>query len=201
MDWARRAGLVLVLALWLAHCGAKVADERRCSDLELSLVDLVLADPNLPPSYRAYMEAGGCHLLGGNFAAAAEAFEAALRQPLHEAPNYEAVIFLAKARCLAGETDTGLRLLLDFECMLDVELGVQPCFVATHDARLLRNPRLTAMCFNVMCSEMYLSYYANPTRETRERVSRFRDEVIKVRELCSRYASLTSDNGSVEFPR
>lgn len=195
------AVLAMVSLYSLAGCRYNVAAEPCCGHLGSSLVHLILDDPNLPSSYRRYVEAGHRHMLAGNWVAAAKAFEAALGEPLHEIPNYEVVVFLARAKCLAGDAATGLSLLLDFECMLDVELGVQHCFLPTHDAHLRPNPGLTPMCFNVMCSEIFLSYYANPTPETRERVSHFRNEAVKVRELCRRCAALPSGNAPVESPR
>lgn len=144
---------------------------------------LVAEDSYLPESYVYLVARGKQYLRDRQFRLAADAFEAALREELVEAPNYEMVVYLAEAKCLSGDRESGLRLLKDFDCMLKVEVGLRRCFLEEGE-NAIPNPELTRFCFERMCSEIYLPYYEKPTEQMRIQVSRMREEATRVRNAC-----------------
>lgn len=137
------------------------------------------------------MDAGRRKLEEGDVAGALVAFEAADEISLFEIPNYQATIWIAEALCRLGDTEGGVSVLADFECMLDANSGNLPCFVGreTRNAPGQPNSQLTPRCFRKMCGEIYLSYYSHPSEGTLAFVEEQRIRATDVREVCAGSAS------------
>lgn len=113
-------------------------------------------------------------------------FQVADQLEIFEVPNYQALPAIAELHCRLGETLRGRALVKDLECILDVDAGVTPCYLGgePHSPPGERNPTLTDECFNRMCSEIYLSYYDEPTPETLRRIDAARARLVEVARLC-----------------
>jgi tetratricopeptide (TPR) repeat protein len=118
----------------------------------------------------------------GRYSEALTKFEEADSLQPHEAPSYDALPYIAEMQCRLGEYDQGLQVLTDLFCALDIDRGKTPCFLDS--VSLGPNPALTEECFDRMCSELFLSYYENPTAEQLHHVDRVEGLAIQVRELC-----------------
>ena len=125
----------------------------------------------------------------GNLTKARQAFERALSQPIDEAPNYAAFVRLAEVECMAGNRETGLWLLAEFECMLQVDVGERRCSMRTDGQKIaLANPTLSPVCRELMCEELLLPYYENPSPQTLKRVEFLRSEMRRTSQVCRRNA-------------
>lgn len=129
----------------------------------------------------------------GEAALARREYEEALKHFLRadaiefpEIPNYEALPKIAEARCRQGDRATGRAILADLRCIVDVELGVAPCYVGpeTLGAPGHPNPELTPLCFMRMCGEIFLSYYDSPSEEQVTDVEALRLGLDRVEAIC-----------------
>jgi len=178
--------LLTAAALFLSCTSfeSRVSGAKRSERAQSWVERYVLADSDqVPDSYRYRVELAERQLAAGRYADAAEIFEVAMRERFVEAPNYEIAVRVAEAKCLSGHQGPGLRLLAEFDCMLDVELGRRKCFWYV-DGNERPDRGLSALCFERMCSELYLRNYEEPTDQTRARVSNLRREALRVRKIC-----------------
>lgn len=121
----------------------------------------------------------------GDYDSARTALIRAAREPLFEVPNYEPLVMLAEIDCLQGRTDSGLGLLAEVGCMLDVEIGEKQCFPDDPDDETGGiGPDVSYLCFVEMCAPIYLSYYESPSPETYDHVAAMRLELARVRRNC-----------------
>jgi hypothetical protein len=120
----------------------------------------------------------------GRYRDAVRDYEAALSIELFEVPNVALYGELGLARCFAGETERGLELLEDHQCMLAVSAEELPCYTEELPDPEHRNRELTERCFEAMCSEMYLSYYDNPSSETIAHIREEQQKLLRMRETC-----------------
>ena len=95
---------------------------------------------------------------------------------------------MATERQVRRETRTAglcvaLRLLSDYECFLDVQMGMRPCFVERNGERKI-NQDLPRGCAVWMCSEIYLPGYENPTPTTARLIEIMRRELATIRHFC-----------------
>ncbi len=147
-------------------------------------------DPTLEEFNRT-MALGETELSRGEYAKALEHFLAADAVDFSEVPDYRALPKIAEAKCRLGDS-AGRAILADMRCILDVEVGLTPCFVGeeTHWAIGHPNPELTPTCFQRMCGEIYLAYYDSPSEAVRARVKELRREVERVDVVCRSARSL-----------
>lgn len=138
------------------------------------------------PVYAEALARAKRSLAHGEYRAAADAFQAALATPCHEIPNYQLYGPLAEALCRAGQASSGNELLPDYECMLAVDVGERRCYASASEpsAPPVRASGLTDRCFNVMCGEMLIPYYEEPTAVLRARVSQLRAAMKQLALVC-----------------
>ena len=143
----------------------------------------------LPLAWRelnAHLESGAEHLRNGHAMAALEELVAADEMDLFEAPNYEALVGIAEAKCRLGAADAGLTDLAAFLCAVEVDAGKLPCYLNEDDPAgpLKGNPELNELCRERMCGEIYLPYYESKDAARAERLESLRARGAKVREIC-----------------
>jgi len=173
---------VLVLALLLALSASVGCFDGKATAEQSSPID----NPSLTERYVELVREGETNLAAGNLAAARSAFEGAAAEQLVEVPNYEVLVRIAEVRCREGNRKSGLSVLADFRCMLAVDAGRSPCFIEIEGEELGRpNPELSVECFERMCSEMYLSYYEDPTEARLKRIEELARDADRVEPLCS----------------
>ena len=149
-------------------------------------VPIPVSDLDGPPAYRALVEAGDAALEEGDHRTAEAKYRDALSVPIHEVPNYEVYLRLALVEQRRENWSSCNKILTDFECMLDVEIGRRPCFGEAAPGYLgARNPEVSEECAQRMCGEIYLSYYENPTDAVKERVESLRRQAQLVRNNCA----------------
>lgn len=131
-------------------------------------------------------ELGEAVLSQGEYEEALKHFLRADEMAFPELPNYVALPRVAEARCRLGDRATGQAILADLRCIIDVELGVAPCYVGpeTLGAPGHPNPKLTPLCFIRMCGEIFLSYYEFPSEEQVADVKALRLELDRLKEIC-----------------
>ena len=140
-------------------------------------------DQIVDADYDVYMKEGKTLLENHKYVEAKGKFNKALKVDLFESPNYEPILFLAKTLCLEGNKKVGRELLDEFECMLNVNSGSQICY--TEKIKYLNpNKELSALCFETMCSEIFLSYYENLPEKQLQRIYKLNQEELEVEKLC-----------------
>lgn len=137
--------------------------------------------------FQAHLAEGEDHLSFNRPAAALESFRKADSMDLAEVPNYEALVHIAKAECLAGATEAGLSTLADFRCAVAVDAGELSCYVGdeTLGAPGAVNPQLTEGCSGRMCGEVFLDYYDQSTPEKTRHLATLRTNALEVKEICA----------------
>lgn len=174
----------------MKHLGAVVASLL----LLIAFGSLCRAEgPSSPPDperqlWEREMELGESALAEGDYSEALSHFLTADAVELFEVPNYEALPRIAEVRCHLGDLATGQAIVADMRCILDVDLGILPCYVgeATQGAPGHPNPALTPVCFDRMCSEIFLGYYDSPSDLLRARIEKLRLELDRVDEICGK---------------
>jgi hypothetical protein len=143
-------------------------------------------NPSLTERYVELLREGEKHLAAGELAAARSAFEGAAAEQLVEVPNYEVLVRIAEVRCREGDRKSGLSVLADFRCMLEVDAGRSPCFIEVEGEEPGRpNPELSVECFERMCSELYLLYYEHLTQARLKRIDELMRDADRVKGMCS----------------
>lgn len=137
--------------------------------------------------WNSAVELGEGALARGEYSEALGHFLAADAMNFPESPNYEALPKIAEARCRLGDRATGQAIVADLRCILDVDSGVTPCYVGeeTRGAPGHPNPALTPLCFERMCSEIFLAYYESPSEAQMAKVEALRGELDRLGEICS----------------
>lgn len=142
-------------------------------------------DSTATERYAELLREGERSLAAGRLVEARTAFEGAAAELLIEVPNYEVLTRIAEVRCREGDWRSGLSLVADFRCMLEVDAGRRTCFIRVageEDGQ--PNPELPIECFERMCSEMYLSYYDHPTEARLKRIEALARDANRVEAIC-----------------
>lgn len=173
---------VLLLATLLSLPFSVRCYDGRATAEQSSPVD----NPSLTERYVELVREGEKNLAAGELAAARGAFEGAAAEQLVEVPNYEVLVRIAEVRCREGDRKSGLSVLADFRCMLEVDAGRSPCFIELEGEGPGRpNPELSVECFERMCSEIYLSYYEHPMQARLKRIEELTRDANRVERICS----------------
>jgi len=132
------------------------------------------------------VELGEAALKRGEYRKALGYFRDADAVDFPETPHYEVLPKIAEASCRLGDLATGQAIVADLRCILDVESGVTPCYVGeeTQGAPGHPNPRLTPVCFERMCGEIFLAYYESPSETVMAEVAVLRGEIDRLAQLC-----------------
>lgn len=138
-------------------------------------------------SWQRAMELGELAFARGDYSQALEKFLVADQVEFLDIPNYEALPRIADVSCRLGDYATGEAILVDLRCIVDVELGLAPCYVGEETHRGdpgHPNPELTPVCFERMCSEIFLAYYESPSDAQVAKISALRRELERVDAIC-----------------
>lgn len=133
------------------------------------------------------MELGEAALARGDYSEALTHFLAADAVEFVDTPNYEALPKIAEVRCRLGDHTTGQAIVADLRCILDVDLGLIPCYVGEETKEGdpgHPNPALTPVCFERMCSEIFLGYYDSPSETLRAKLEMLRIELDRLEGIC-----------------
>ncbi len=114
---------------------------------------------------------------------AQRSFKVASQFRLGSVPNYDPYLRIAEVKCAVGEKAAGIRLLMEYECALDVQVADKSCF-ETVGGQPRPNSNLSHGCVVWMCSEVFLSSYQNPPEAIQTHVANMRTEVSRVRTTC-----------------
>jgi hypothetical protein len=142
------------------------------------------ADPAAKEIAR-HVRKGDRALRAGDLDAALAEFSAADAVEIFEAPNYQVLPRIAEVYCRKGEKSRAGELLTSVLCMASIDEGKLPCFVAAAGSPPdSRNPAVTELCFERMCSEAYLGYYEKPTELQISQAEAIKALAIKIEAKC-----------------
>ena len=142
------------------------------------------ADPALREITR-HVRQGDRALRAGKLDAALAEFTAADSVEVFEAPNYRALPKIAEVYCRRSEKARAAELLRSVLCMASIDEGKVPCFdVSAGAAPDTRNPAVSELCFERMCSEAYLGYYEKPTERQLAQAAAIKLLAMKVEAEC-----------------
>lgn len=107
----------------------------------------------------------------GDWPGAATKFSEAAETPLHEAPNFRALLNVADAHCHAGNFAPAKKAALEFQIALEIYSGKRKCsaVVDMDEAKRDRRSDVMRSAENRMCGELLESYYVDDQLKAPER--------------------------------
>jgi len=164
---------VIFLPLFTFSCSA--FEESNVTDINSKSVNV---------QHEQYMQNGKYLLEQNRTKEAKKQFELALDEELFESPNYESYLYLSKMYCVSGNKKKGKELLESFDCMQKVDSGQLSCFQNETGVSLIPNSNLGKQCFDVMCSEMFIGYYENPTKGQLDSIEKLSLIKSDIKSMC-----------------
>lgn len=166
--------LTLFLIFTFFSCNIFAADD--CKEIYEEFQDH-------PKSHKEYVNLlceGRRALNSSEYNRAIEVYDKASKITLFEFPNFQVYPKLACAHCKNGDSNRGLKLLEDFDAMLKIYAGEVRCV----DKDGTMNPNVPKGVKNVMCGEIYYSYYENHNAKSLAHIQRMKHELSETRAFC-----------------
>ena len=102
--------------------------------------------------YVQFVERGREYMRSGRFDLAEGYFEVASHEQFFEMPNYNVWIELAESQCRNGNTAEGLKVLVDYDMALEVDIGNESCIDEWHPKyQTPPNSRMSMRVFGELC--------------------------------------------------